>query len=143
MILVDANLLVYAHVRSMTQHARARSWFDERLNGTAPVGLPWPSLLGFLRLTTNPRIFERPLDITVAWRQVSSWLECDTVWIPAPTDKHRRILEGLLPAIGGRANLVPDAHLAALALEHGLVLCSTDRDFTRFPGLRWEDPLAS
>ena len=141
MILVDANLLVYAHVASMPQHAKAQAWLDGRLNGAAPVGLPWPSLLGFLRLTTNPRVFERPLSMTDAWRQVRSWLECDTVWIPVPTDKHRQILESLLAATGGRANLVPDAHLAALALEHGLILCSTDGDFSRFQSLRWENPL--
>ncbi|MBZ5495259.1 MAG: hypothetical protein LAP85_02565 [Acidobacteriia bacterium] len=86
---VDANLLVYAHVAALPQHDRAREWLDARLNGAAPVGLPWPSLLGFLRLTTNPRIFERPLSITNAWRQVKSWLNCDPVWIPGPTEKHR------------------------------------------------------
>lgn len=141
MILVDANLLVYAHVGSLPQHARAREWLDERLNGAAPVGLPWPSLLGFLRLTTNPRIFERPLSMANAWRQVKSWLDCEPVWIPGPTEKHRQVLEPLLAVIGGRSNLVPDAHLATLALEHGLILCSTDGDFARFHTLRWENPL--
>jgi toxin-antitoxin system PIN domain toxin len=140
-ILVDSNLLVYAHVGSFPQHARAREWLDQRLNGVAPVGLPWPSLLGFLRLITNPRIFERPRSMTAAWGQVKSWLDCDPVWIPGPTEKHQQILEPLLVAIGGRSNLVPDAHLAALALEHGLILCSTDGDFARFHNLRWENPL--
>jgi toxin-antitoxin system PIN domain toxin len=125
----------------MSQHEKARRWLDERLNGAAPVGLPWPSLLGFLRLITNPRIFERPRTMTDAWAQVKSWLQCNPVWIPAPTENHGRMLEPLLPAIGSRSNLVPDAHLAALALEHGLILCSTDGDFARFPGLRWENPL--
>jgi len=141
MILVDANLLVYAHVRSLPLHAKAREWLDERLNGTASVGLPWPSLLSFLRLTTNPRVFEQPLSTASAWRQVKSWLDCGPVWIPGPTEKHRQILEPLLAAAEGRANLVPDAHLAALALEHGLILCSTDGDFARFHSLRWENPL--
>ena len=141
MILVDANLLVYAHVGSLPQHARAREWLDERLNGVAPVGLPWQSLLSFLRLTTNPLVFERPLSMTNAWQQVKNWLDCDPVWIPAPTEKHRQILEPLLAETGGRSNLVPDAHLAALALEHGLILCSTDGDFARFHSLRWENPL--
>jgi len=140
-ILVDSNLLVYAHVGSFPQHARAREWLDQRLNGVAPVGLPWPSLLGFLRLITNPRIFARPRSMTAAWGQVMSWLDCDPVWIPGPTEKHQQILEPLLAAIGGRSNLVPDAHLAALALEHGLILCSTDGDFARFHNLRWENPL--
>ena len=141
MILVDANLLVYAHVGSFPQHARARRWLDDRLNGAAPVGLPWPSLLGFMRLTTNPRIFERPLLMAGAWRQVKNWLDCRPVWVPQATEKHRQILESLLEETGGRANLIPDAHLAALALEHGLILCSTDGDFARFHALRWENPL--
>ena len=116
MILVDANLLVYARVSSMPQHRRAREWLDQRLNQPAPIGLPWPSLLGFARLVTNPRIFQRPETIENAWRQVESWLECSSVWIPLPTEHHRELLGPLLPHTGGRWNLVPDAHLAALAL---------------------------
>jgi uncharacterized protein len=111
------------------------------MNESAPVGLPWPSLLGFLRLVTNPRIFQRPETIERAWKQVESWLGCDSAWIPQPTDRHREILGPLLAHIAGRANLVPDAHLAALAIEHGLQLCSTDGDFARFPELRWQNPL--
>jgi hypothetical protein len=141
MILVDANLLVYAQVASMSQHEPARRWLDSRLNGSAQVGLPWPSLLGFLRLTTNPRIFERPLSVAAAWKQVREWLACRTVWIPLPTDRHTQVLERLLPETGGRANLIPDADLAALAIEHGLILCSTDGDFARFSTLQWENPL--
>ncbi len=141
MILVDANLLVYAHVASMRQHEAARTWLDERLNGAAPVALPWPSLLAFARLVTNPRIFERPLTIGRAWRQIEAWLDCPSVNVPAPTDRHREVLAVLIKLAAGRANLVPDAHLAALAIEHGLLLCSTDGDFARFPGLRWENPL--
>jgi toxin-antitoxin system PIN domain toxin len=141
-ILVDANLLVYARVSSLPQHPVARKWLDEQLNGTTRVGLPWPSLLGFLRILTNPRIFERPESIASAWRQVESWLNCPTVWIPLPTDGHRSVLATLLAHLGGGANLIPDAHLAALAIEHGLTLCSTDGDFARFRGLRWLNPLA-
>ena len=125
----------------MPQHKRARAWLDERLSGTAQVGLPWPSLLAFVRITTNPRVFERPLALAAAWRQVVDWLGCRPVWIPAPTERHVHILESLLLEAGSGANLVPDAHLAALAIEHGLTLCSTDGDFARFPGLRWENPL--
>lgn len=84
MILVDANLLIYANVQSFAQHERARRWLDERLNGAAPVGLPWASLLGFLRVTTNPRVFARPAAIADAWRQVLAWLGCERVWIPPP-----------------------------------------------------------
>lgn len=141
MILVDANLLVYAHVSSFDQHEKARMWLDDQLNGTAAVGLPWPTLLGFVRLVTNPRIFERPLTMTAAWNQLEAWLGCETVWIPTPMDRHREILATLITQSGMRANLVPDAHLAALAIEHGLTLCSTDGDFARFPALHWENPL--
>ena len=141
MILVDANLLVYAHVASVRQHDAARTWLDERINGLAPVGLPWPSLLGFIRLLSNPRVFERPLTIRSAWTQVESWLECPSVWVPLPTERHREVLGRLLESMPGRANLVPDADLAALAMEHGLILCSTDGDFGGFEGLRWENPL--
>lgn len=141
MILVDANLLVYAHVAALPQHDTARAWLDERLNGTAPVGLPWPSLLSFIRLISNPRVFERPATVMDAWRQVEAWLDCPSVWIPLPMDRHRELLGLLLARTAGRANLVPDAHLAALAIEHGLILCSTDGDFARFPELRWENPL--
>lgn len=142
MILVDANLLVYAHVERFEQHETARTWLDDRLNGVPGVGLPWPSLLAFVRLVSNPRIFERPTSVKNAWGQVSEWLDCPAAWVPGPIDDHRRILDGLLLAVGNKSNLVPDAHLAALAIEHGITLCSTDTDFARFPGLRWENPLA-
>jgi len=141
-ILLDANLLIYARVSSFPQHAQAREWLDAQLNGTGPVGLPWPSLLAFLRIVTNPRVFERPEPIADAWRQVRAWLEAEVVWIPQPTERHRDVLAMLLTTAGVQANLVPDAHLAALAIEHGLLLCSTDGDFGRFTDLRWHDPLA-
>jgi toxin-antitoxin system PIN domain toxin len=142
-ILVDANVLIYASVDSFPQHERARNWLDERLNGVAPVGLPWPSLLAFLRVTTNPRVFGRPTPVSAAWRQVLAWLGCEPAWIPQPTERHREILSELLAAPGVQANLVQDAHLAALAIEHGLILCSTDGDFARFSGLRWENPIVT
>jgi hypothetical protein len=141
MILVDANLLVYAHVASFTQHQAARTWLDSQLNGTTPVGLPWPTLLSFVRLVSNPRIFERPEPIADAWQQVERWLACPPVWIPLPTERHQEILGPLFSRALTRSNLIPDAHLAALAMEHGLTLCSTDQDFSRFAGLRWDDPL--
>jgi len=140
-ILLDANLLVYAHVRSFQQHAAARTWLDIRLNGRERVGLPWPSLLAFVRLVTNPRIFERPEPVAQAWTQVEAWLSQPVCWTPLPTEQHQRLLGQLLTAAGATANLVPDAHLAALAMEHGLELYSADRDFARFPGLRWRNPL--
>lgn len=143
MILIDANLLVYAHVSSFEQHEQAHEWLDEQLNGAAPVGLPWASLLAFLRLVTNPRVFERPEPVGDAWRQVLAWLDCETAWIPQPTERHTELLGDFLAIPGMHANLVPDAHLAALAREHGLMLCSADSDFARFPALRWLNPLAS
>ena len=141
MILVDANLLVYAHVASFPQHASARKWLDARINAAAPVGLPWPSLLAFVRIVSNPRIFDRPATVADAWGQVESWLAAKSVWVPLPTERHQQVLGPLMTSVEGRANLVPDAHLAALAIEHGLVLCSTDGDFARFDGLEWRNPL--
>jgi toxin-antitoxin system PIN domain toxin len=141
MILVDANLLIYAHVSSLPQHDAARTWLDARLNERARVGIPWPSLLAFLRIVTNRRVFERPESMAGAWHQVDAWLTCPNVWIPAPGEEHRAILARMLEQSGG-ANLVPDAHLAALAIEHGLTLCSSDGDFARFPGLKRQNPLA-
>lgn len=141
MILVDANLLVYAHVASFREHAPARAWLDARLAGAAPVGLPWESLLAFVRLVSNPRIFERPEPVEKAWRQVRAWLSSPVAWVPVPTDRHADLLDELLRSGPLRSNHLPDAHLAALALGHGLTLCSTDADFGRFRGLRWVNPL--
>jgi len=142
-ILVDANILIYAHVNSFSQHPAARDWLDRQLNGTAPVGLPWESILAFLRLVTNPRLFERAESIAAAWRQVLAWWACEPAWIPQATERHVEVMSAFLALPGVHANLVPDAHLAALAVEHGLTLCSADGDFARFPGLRWVNPLAS
>lgn len=143
MILVDANLLVYAHAESFTQHERARSWLDRQLTGAGRVGLPWESLLAFLRLVTNPRVFERAEPTGEAWQQVRAWLACEAAWIPTPTEHHAEIMGDLLSLPGVQANLVPDAHLAALAIEHGLELCSTDGDFARFSQLKWRNPLSA
>ena len=142
MILIDANLLIYAHVKNQPQHFAAKGWLDECLNASARVGLPWPSLLGFLRIVTNPRIFEQPESIKDAWKQVKEWLECPSAWIPRPAERHVEILEGLIVNLNITANLVPDAHLAALAIEHGLILCSADGDFGRFPNLKWQNPIS-
>lgn len=143
MILVDANLLIYAFADSFPQHAAARAWLHDRLNGSVRVGLPWPSLLAFVRVVTNPRVFDRPADVGTAWRQVERWLSSPVAWLPPPSETHASVLGALLTATGAAGNLVPDAHLAALAIEHGLTLCTTDGDFARFGGLRWENPLAS
>lgn len=141
MILVDANLLVYAHVGSFPQHENARAWLDGQLNGNTAVGLPWNSVLAFLRIVTNPRVFQKPETMREAWKQVEDWLDCEAAWIPEPTERHRAVIGSLLLGSGIQANLVPDAHLASLAIEHGLILCSTDGDFARFRNLRWQNPL--
>lgn len=143
MILVDVNILLYARNIDADQHAASHSWLDLQLSGATPVGLPWASLLGFLRIATNPRLFRQPLAMAAAWEQVSTWLSAETAWIPAPTERHAAVLADLLALPGVHGNLVSDAHLAALAIEHGLTLCSTDGDFARFPGLSWRNPLAS
>lgn len=140
MILLDANLLIYAHSRSTAQHAAASIWLDEKLNGVERVGMPWPSLLAFMRILSNPRAVPKPSSVGELWRQVESWLQLESVWIPAPQERHPEILGALLP-YADSSQLLPDAHLAALAIEYNLTLCSTDGDFARFPGLRWENPL--
>ena len=142
MILVDVNLLLYATNVSASQHRVAREWLDRQLVETPRVGLPWATLLGFLRLVTSPRVIARPLTMAAAWQQVSLWLACEPAWIPLPTERHADVLGKLLAEPGVYGNLVPDAHLAALAIEHGLTLCSTDGDFARFPELKWLNPLA-
>jgi toxin-antitoxin system PIN domain toxin len=141
-ILVDVNILIYARNSDASQYERARNWLDGELNGSARVGLPWHSLLGFLRLATDRRVMSRPLPMAEAWAQVIDWLGADPAWIPGPTDKHAQIFGALLAEPGVHGPLVSDAHLAALAIEHGLTLCSTDGDFARFRKLRWLNPLA-
>jgi toxin-antitoxin system PIN domain toxin len=140
-ILLDANLLVYGHAPALPQHPAARTWLGRCMTESPRVGIAWPSLLAFVRLVCNPRIFERPQTVAQAWSRVEEWLRLPNVWIPLPTDQHATILARLILHVSNRSNLVPDAHLAALAMEHGLTLLTTDRDFARFPGLRWENPL--
>ncbi len=142
MLLIDANLLIYAHVREMPEHAAARAWLDRQLNEQARVGLPWPSLLAFVRLVSNPRVFDGALPLSDAWHQVKAWLSAPASWIPGPTERHADILGRLLEAETRLSpNLVTDAHLAALAIEHGLTLCSADRGFAGFSELDWKNPL--
>ncbi|OQW33696.1 MAG: twitching motility protein PilT [Nitrospira sp. HN-bin3] len=140
-MIIDANLLLYAKVKEYSYHQHARHWLEDQLNSGHRVGLPWPTLLAFIRIGTNPKAFNRPLSIDNAWAQVNEWLALPAVWIPLPTDRHAAILGSLLLETEVGANLVPDAHLAALAIEHGLTLQSTDGDFARFPQLHWQNPL--
>lgn len=143
MIVVDANLLLYAANRDAPEYDRARSWLDGRLNGTPRVGLPWSSLLAFVRIASNPSIVRRPVTPAEAWRQAREWLACEVAWIPLPGAGHADLLGQFLSQQMITSRLVPDAHLAALAIEHGLTLCSTDGDFAKFPGLKWDNPLAA
>ncbi|NWG70713.1 MAG: type II toxin-antitoxin system VapC family toxin [Parvularculaceae bacterium] len=142
MILVDVNILVYASLRSFDQHDACRDWLNERLSGDDIVGLPWHSLIGFLRIATHARITQRPLSMQQAWEQATSWLKLPNVRVPGPTERHAQTLAAILAQNDVGGNLVSDAHLAALAIEHGLTLCSTDGDFARFKSLRWLNPLA-
>ncbi|MGE3843474.1 MAG: TA system VapC family ribonuclease toxin [Vicinamibacterales bacterium] len=141
MILVDANLLVYAHDASAAEHPRARDWFVRVINEPGRVGIPWPSLLAFVRLVSNPAVVRAPVSVQAAWARVAQWLERDNVWIPLPGTDHPPLLAALLADATITSRMVPDAHLAALAIEHGLTLCSTDSDFSRFADLRWHNPL--
>jgi hypothetical protein len=140
-ILVDANLLLYAHNRSAPEHAAARAWFEGAVNGPDRIGVAWPSILAFVRLASNPVVFRQSLTPVAAWQVVRQWLRQENVWIPTPGTTHGGIFESLLADRRVTSRMVPDAHLAALAIEHGLTLCSTDGDFARFAGLRWINPL--
>ena len=142
MILVDANILIYAFDVDSPQHGPAHTWLEGSLNAATRVALPWPSLLAFLRIATNPRVMQRPASMAAARAQARSWLACPAVWIPLPGERHAEILDGLLAAPGVHGNLVMDSHIAALAIEHGLQVYSTDSDFARFPNLRWINPLS-
>ena len=140
-MLIDANLLLYAVDRTSPFHKQAARWLTEQLNGPRRVGLPWESLVAFLRISTHPRAATNPLHPEQAVRQVKEWLTPDVVWTPTPGLEHGTLLLALIERHQLRGNLVSDAHLAALALEHGLTLFSTDTDFARFPELSWRNPL--
>ena len=139
--LVDANLLLWAHHGGFERHDAARSWWTGLVGGGALVGVPWPTVLAFVRISTHPRALSTPASLEASWSVVESWLDRDNVWVPAPTERHRGILASLLMAGRATGNHTSDAHLAALAIEWGLELLSADRDFARYPGLRWRDPL--
>jgi toxin-antitoxin system PIN domain toxin len=141
-MLIDANLLLYAVDASGPMHAVAARWLEEQLNGGRRVGLPWESLTAFVRIATHPRASAKPLKPAQAWRFVDAWLGLPTVWIPQPTERHVEVLGSLIARYQIAGNLVPDAHLAAIAVQHGLEVCSADTDFARFTEVRWLNPLA-
>jgi hypothetical protein len=139
--LVDANILLYSVDESACHHEAARSWLDAQLSSDRPTGFAWAVLLAFVRVSTNPRLYEEPLSTGEAMDHVEAWLGQPNSVVVVPGLRHAGLLRGLLERLGTAANLTSDAHLAALALEHGMALCSADSDFARFPGLRWENPL--
>jgi toxin-antitoxin system PIN domain toxin len=141
-LLPDANVLLYAVNERSPNHAAALRWLDGALNGQRGVGFAWVALLAFLRLSTHPAVFERPLTAIAAVDVVRDWLAQPPAVLVSPTARHIDLLAGLLAETGTAANLVNDAHLAALAVEHDAVLVSFDADFGRFRGLRWERPAA-
>ncbi|MBA2283144.1 MAG: PIN domain-containing protein [Actinomycetota bacterium] len=141
-MLVDANVLLYAVDESGPFHERARGWMEEALNGNRRVGLPWLSISAFLRLVTHPRAMADPLGPEAAWAIATAWLDAAPVWVPEPGPGHREILGRLLVELDLRANLVSDAVLAALCIEHGLEIVSADSDFARFDEITWINPVA-
>jgi len=140
-VLVDANILLYALDTDSLFHERARAWLEDSLNGSRRIGIPWMSLAAFLRIATNPRALREPLQPAEAWSFVEDWLAAPVVWIPAPGRSHASILGRLLIDFDLRGNLVADALLAALCIEHGLTIVSADSDFARFPEISWLNPL--
>ena len=141
-MIVDANILLYAVDSSSPFHNRAAQWLEAAFNGPRRVGLPWQTIGAFLRISTHPRLSESPLSVPQAWGFVEEWLAQDTAWIPPATQHTARILGELLVRSQVGANLIPDAQLAALALENGVSVVSNDTDFARFPGCGWINPLA-
>jgi toxin-antitoxin system PIN domain toxin len=139
-ILPDVNLFLYAVDRRSPRHRPARAFVEATMSGPETVGLAWPVLIAFLRLSTHPAVFEQPLTQAQAFDLVDSWLGLSTTIALHPGERHHHLMRELLEPFGTAGNLVPDAHLAALAREHGARLASSDRDFGRFAGLRWFDP---
>jgi hypothetical protein len=141
-IVLDANILLYAYDSASSHHAKARAWIEQAFSGATLIGLPWQTASAFLRIMTNPRLPGERFTLQEAVQVVDRWLEQPNVRLLAPGDDHwllfrQMIVEGQAPGA-----LVTDAHLAALTIEYGGVLHTTDRDFARFPGLRWTNPLS-
>lgn len=141
MIVVDANVLICAIDEDSSHHREAKAWLEGALSGREVIGLAWVVALAFLRLTTRTGISPKPLSIEVALDVLSEWLDHPNISILQPGLQHAHILRTLLLRTGAGGNLTTDAHLAALALEHGAQLCSFDHDFARFTGLNWSKPL--
>ncbi len=141
-MLVDANILLYAVDEDSSFHAAAREWLEAALNGPRRVGIPWASLTAFVRVATHPRASRNPLSPAEAWQCVDEWLDAPATWVPAPGRGHREILGRLVRDLDLRGNLVSDAALAALCIEHGLEVVSADSDFARFTEISWRNPVS-
>ncbi len=141
MILIDANILIYAINRDATMHASARQWLEQSLSSDQDIGLAWIVILAFLRITTHPSIMESPLSASTAIEYVDVWLSQPTVNALSPGEQHWNIFNNLLESTGTAGNLTSDAHLAALAVENGGTIYSADNDFKRFPGVKHVNPL--
>jgi len=141
MIIPDINLLVYAHNECAPLHLKARAWWETCLNGSTPIGLPWISASGFIRLMTHPRVLAHPMPVTVAVTHVREWLQQPPVRIVQPENRFADLFLDSLLTLGTGGNMTTDAQLAALAIEHQAELHSADTDFSRVPGLRWRNPL--
>jgi len=139
----DVNLLIHAYNSNSPVHRSAREWWEGLLSHEAPVGLPWVVLLGFIRISTHPRVLDNPIPVDRACQHVESWLRQPQVLLLHPGERHASLLLDLLRRLGTAGNLTTDAHLAALGIEHQAVIHTTDADFARFPGLRWINPLAA
>ena len=143
MKLPDVNLLLYAVNSAEPSHAKAKRWLEDNLSEEEPFAFDWTVLLAFLRIGTRPGIFARPLQLKQAFELIELWLNQPCAIILQPTSRHPAVLQDLLIRLGSGGNLISDAHLAALAIEHGATLYSADNDFSRFPGLNWINPLES
>lgn len=140
MVVVDANVLLYAVDRKSIHHDVARTWLDNALAGAEAIGFAWVALLAFIRVGTNPSIFPAPMSSDAATGQVEAWLAAPAAVAVEPTSRHAAILRALLRESGSAGNLTTDAHLAALAIEHAADIVSYDRDFSRFLGVRHRLP---
>jgi len=140
-ILLDANILLYAYDRGSIHNEFMKAWLDDRLNGVAKVGIPWATTLAFARIVTNPRIYTSPVASSTAWQQARAWLSAPAAWVPQPTERHIDMIDRIISSTSVQANDIPDVHLGALAIEHGLKLCSTDADFAKYADVTWINPL--
>jgi uncharacterized protein len=141
-IVLDANILLYAYDAASDQHTKARQWLEQTLSGAAPVGLPWQTLAAFARIVTNPRLSGKRFTIAEVIEIVEQWIGQPNVRLLGPGEHHWNFLRQTIIEGQARGPLITDAQLAALTIEYGGVLHTTDRDFSRFPGLRWQNPIA-